>query len=284
MRSKKEPSIYEYTPGKPFNLKADATFHLYISQPSCGDASMLTLLEGQSAEVKEINENKKRVFEESVVDPKKRRKDADGREKAPFAPVLPPLLLAARAKGEVLRGREEYARKVYLSTITIGDRVDLDSMQRAVVDRLEGLKAVEDLPIPFAHNKTRILELDPSSKPITSHTGIVWFHAPMSQPEVIVEGRKQGYNARKGVWSDASKSQVCKQMLLRTGFMKLVTDEFLPDALKGKDLKSMTYHDLKEHAHDYCAARDLLLEHEKFKGWVVTSDFFEFSIRSLGFS
>ncbi|KAJ3414294.1 Alpha-aminoadipic semialdehyde dehydrogenase [Chytridiales sp. JEL 0842] len=103
-----------------FKLREDITFHLYISQASCGDASMGTLESSQSETARQINLEKKRKYEETEktteIEGDGAKKLKTSRDGVKSTKTDVPAFKEAQLRGLVLRGRDSYDKLGVLRT------------------------------------------------------------------------------------------------------------------------------------------------------------------------
>ncbi|KAJ3300051.1 tRNA-specific adenosine deaminase 1 [Blyttiomyces sp. JEL0837] len=350
---------------KPFALRDNVKFHLYISQGSCGDATMQSLLISQPQETRDMNEKKRKKFMEkhgqqretttdnSETNPNnsdaklgaassndhdetanalnKRVKSLDSgisengtarpstssstvhsqSQPQPQSSNLVPntsyprQLQDAMSRGMVIRGRESYEIRgalrtkpgrvdsdvslsmscsdkiarwntlglngalvghlmdpIYLSSITVGEWFDLESMKLAYVTRLNGIK---DLPYPYL-----------IASPLLFHSDILfpWQDSSNSTPLSPCDA---------GIYP---LPKISKQMLYRE-FISL-WEEHLRDLgyssiSRDVNFNEVTYREAKKMNVVYQTARDKFLSADNFKGWAFTDDmgghenFFAFS-------
>ncbi|KAI8825052.1 adenosine deaminase/editase [Fimicolochytrium jonesii] len=290
-----------------FKCRESVTFHLYISQSACGDASMGALERSQPEDARAENESKKRKWEESnMVDVDR----ADGTIST-GQDARPNVVLGDLIQPGLRRGRNDYAalgvlrtkparadaemtlsmscsdkiakwnvlglcgallshfiEPLYLKGITVGDLYDHVALQRALCDRIEGLKdlspgyrttqlELQASPIPYNWSKASILQAHPDAKPVSGDASILWDANYPIDVEVITQGRKQGFAAKKGVWHEKARA------------VAAVSVKALPETLREIDMCSATYGECKAASTDYRRCRDILLRH-KFMGWVLT--------------
>ncbi|KAI8612354.1 adenosine deaminase/editase [Chytriomyces sp. MP71] len=93
----------------PLALNASFTFHFYISQSPCGDASTECLDSSQSEEERFTNESKRRKYLDGTAQPSNSIPDAS-------TPTVPHEFAAAQRRGEVLRGRLDFTKHGILRT------------------------------------------------------------------------------------------------------------------------------------------------------------------------
>ncbi|KAJ3357791.1 tRNA-specific adenosine deaminase 1 [Entophlyctis luteolus] len=106
----------------PLILDADVRFYMYISQSPCGDASMAALESSQEEEVRQKNEAKRKEYLcsinlESTQSAKRSRRDGFNTSSPEAWNEFPEFLSAFDlSKGELVRGRNDYARVGVLRT------------------------------------------------------------------------------------------------------------------------------------------------------------------------
>ncbi|KAJ3059611.1 tRNA-specific adenosine deaminase 1, partial [Rhizoclosmatium hyalinum] len=177
---KNEKSIFTRTPpGSQYPLILSVpttTFHMYISQSPCGDASMTSLDETQTEDERSQNESKRRKF-------------LDGSSShSQESPTEPDAFTRAKQRGLVVRGRNDYSllgvlrtkpgrsdsemscsmscsdkiakwgvvgisgalislfvkEPVYLDSVSVGDLFEKEGLNRALVKRIEDVKGMPE--------------------------------------------------------------------------------------------------------------------------------------------
>ncbi|KAI8138465.1 adenosine deaminase/editase [Fennellomyces sp. T-0311] len=288
-------------------LRPGYTFHMYISQSPCGDASMTGIAETQTAEslaAFQAGSKRKSTFDiahltNNIYANKKRKTNLPqeafqrGRYGFDDLGVLrtkpgrldsePTLCMSCSDKlarwnalgiqSAVLSDILE--KPIYLESIVIGDLFDQPSLERALYGRMQNL----ELPAPYALHRPKIYHTTESfeaSKPvlelkyatvIPSGTAILWISGA-SKSEVLVHGRKQG--APKGKPTNSKTRSSIAKLALFQKFLECVP---LCRPLTEQD-KEMTYYEWKQRATAYQQAKTCLLD-QCFSQWVQTPKEFE---------
>ncbi|KAI8887402.1 hypothetical protein K501DRAFT_330629 [Backusella circina FSU 941] len=279
-----------------WQLKPNYSFHMYISQSPCGDASMTVLAESQStasfeafqAGIKRKKETDSRLIENAYGNKKQKLDNSNeiaGRGRFGFdqlgilrtkpgrvdaEPTLSMSCSDKLARWNVLGLQSALLANVfdpiYLESITIGDMFDQEALERALYQRVETIK---DLPSPYSLHQPIIYSTDihfESSKTVLESTEkytaviscstSICWVSGMDKQEVIVHGRKQG--APKGKTSNPkTRPSICKKSLLA---------KFLNST---KESSEKTLFELKKEATVYQQAKHCLLD-QLFQSWVQT--------------
>jgi tRNA-specific adenosine deaminase 1 len=202
------------------SLNPNLCFHFYSSELPCGDASMDSLERGQTEERRQLNEQKRREYEEAAkvresgkepevlsgairgrldysllgaLRTKPGRPDADPADSMSCSDKIARwnvVGIAGRWLSDLLR------QPIYLSTVVIGgDNFDAGAMERALHTRLEDLESF--LSPPFKLNKPLILPCElpfdkarSQKRSKTSPLGAVWWEGSL-KAETLVDGRLQ---------------------------------------------------------------------------------------------
>ncbi|KAK9767609.1 hypothetical protein K7432_002496 [Basidiobolus ranarum] len=243
--------------GTPFELiSSDITFHMYVSHCPCGDASTTSLANEQSLEALEnyTNFKKRKTLDEAKVitenvesiettvnqptsanSLKRGRVDYDCinvlRTKPGRGDAEPTLSMSCSdkiARWNVLGLQSAMLSSlippIYLSSITIGDLFEEQSVTRALCSRIQGINElpppyqVQEISIfhtkePFKWSKSHLKMVDPDKTIVPSPSAISWvYNNPKS--EAIVNGRKQGAKPGKdGTYPVKTRSLLSKASL-----------------------------------------------------------------------
>ncbi|KAJ3206660.1 tRNA-specific adenosine deaminase 1 [Entophlyctis luteolus] len=279
----------------PLILDADVRFYMYISQSPCGDASMAALESSQEEEVRQKNEAKRKEYLcsinlESTQSAKRSRRDGFNTSSPEAWNEFPEFLSAFDlSKGELVRGRNDYARVGVLRTKPC--RADAEmSLSMSCSDKLAKWNAVgisgaflSLLAAPvyldgiivgdlFDEQALRRAIID---RGFGLKTGLAWTKGDCDRPLQLLNnaGRRQGSgNPRKGVYPEASESHLCAKKLHKE-FLDLLciarNANRLPKILQPVAIETLAYKDTKKFSANYYQARKLFLEQLQFKGWVV---------------
>ncbi|KAJ3134099.1 hypothetical protein HK100_003840 [Physocladia obscura] len=279
VRTQTDSAISEPFAKYPLILDERISFEMYISQSPCGDASMASLEESQPDNDRVQNEAKRQKYLLENTDLSKSTETSSS---------LPPEFIAGQARGQVLRGRDDYkkigclrtkpgrvdsemsismscsdkiakwnivgisgallsmfSKPIYLKVISVGDLFDADGLQRALISRADGIRAL-------AWTK-----------------GIVKTGLQI----LSTSGRKQGHAKKNGVWMETSESNLCNNKLFCGEFLELVhlakAQNSLPDLLRYVEIDGKSYKELKKLSVHYNEVKTLLFNLESFEGWVV---------------
>ncbi|RCH87863.1 tRNA-specific adenosine deaminase 1 [Rhizopus azygosporus] len=278
-------------------LRPEYSFHMYISQSPCGDASMTALAAQQTSESFEQfqsgSNKRKRMVEyltENMYINKKQKISTQqfrrGRFEYDQLGVLrtkpgrvdsePTLCMSCSdklARWNVLGIQSALLtflfHPIYLSSVTIGDMYDHEAIKRALCQRLSSLEGlpssyrlncpiIAKTDIPFEASKS-VLEKRYAST-IPSSTSILWVKG-MAKSEVFVNGQKQG--APKGKPTTAkTRPSICKLNMFH---------EFLTIRQKEEkeEKEGQNYSEWKQGAIEYQKAKTCLLD-QVFQSWVQT--------------
>ncbi|ORY41034.1 adenosine deaminase/editase [Rhizoclosmatium globosum] len=292
---KNEKSIFTRTPpGSQYPLVLSVpttTFHMYISQSPCGDASMTSLDETQTEDERSQNESKRRKFLDgsSLMHSRKQTKRIGRRGRNDYSLLGVLRTKPGRSDSEMscsMSCSDKIAKwgvvgisgalislfvkePVYLDSVSVGDLFEKEGLNRALVKRIEGSK------VDFPYSKS-FLESKHTDKPspTTSDVCLGWTKGVPHNPLEVLSsnGRKQGHAKRKGEWHEKSESELCNNRL-RLLFLELIdaarAADALPACLKDVNLVNATYQEIKLHAKEYNDAKKALLDNETFRGWVV---------------
>lgn len=294
-----------YLQDEKFALKSEYSFHMYISQSPCGDASMTALADHQTPESFEQFQSgslkRKRVEETPFLTNNmfinKRQKGANqqfrrGRYEFDRLGVLrtkpgridsePTLCMSCSdklARWNVLGLQSSLLshlfHPIYLESITVGDMYHQDALERALYRRLD---ALEDLPQPYKLNHPVISKTEISfeaskssleksySSTIPCSTSILWVSG-MAKSEVFVNGQKQGAPKNKPT-NVKTRPSICKLSM----FHEFLNTYYLFKKQENDDTKS--YLEWKKEATGYQEVKIRLLE-QVFQSWVQTPSEYE---------
>ncbi|CAG8444980.1 4655_t:CDS:10 [Scutellospora calospora] len=237
----------------PFKLKDNITFHMYISQAPCGDASVTSTTLNQPPEEAELYNNsynrnidsQNQIFNDCEVKVynmkdgfRRGRIDYESfgvlRTKPGRIDSEPTLSMSCSDKiaqwnvvGLQSALLSELISPIYLSSITVGDMFYLEDLNRALYDRLQGLTNLphgyllhRPVIIPasekFERSKSYLSECLLDKDLIPSSTAIIWIKG-FKSAEILVSGKKQGTIKSKTTslyWSKA-RSLVTKLSLFQ---------------------------------------------------------------------
>ncbi|KAG0759566.1 hypothetical protein G6F57_009102 [Rhizopus arrhizus] len=283
-------------------LKPEYSFHMYISQSPCGDASMTALSNNQSLESfqqfqsgsnkrKRMEEEYPSIIENMYVNKKQKTSTQQfrrGRFEFDQLGILrtkpgrldsePTLCMSCSdkiARWNVLGTQSALLshlyHPIYLESITIGDMYDQHALERALYERV----SLADLPNSYYKlNRPVISSTDISFEAsktslektyeftIPCSTSILWVTG-MVKSEVFVNGQKQGAPKNKPT-NAKTRPSICKLSLLH---------EFLK-AFKKEHSESKSYLDWKKDAVEYQQVKSYLLD-QVFQSWVQTPNEYE---------
>jgi len=185
-------------------------------------------------------------------------------------------------------------KPIYLSSITVEDMYDSESLHRALITRADDVK---ELPLPFIRHKPNIWQSsknlfqytkkhveaeykrkqemaqvdDPSSnnkkkkKKIKADDKAIYWEKTMKQPEIIINGRKQGASPKNGVYNKKTWSDLCKYKMFELFYKTYqqnhsVSLENSNDdvVIENKEPKPKSYHEFKKESIAYQTAKNYL--------------------------
>ncbi|RIA92541.1 adenosine deaminase/editase [Glomus cerebriforme] len=291
---------------KPFLLKDKLSFHMYISQAPCGDASTTSLASNQSdglymnsydhlsrqIDDRENDRNLNICDKVYVANGKKgfRRGRIDYnslgvlRTKPGRFDSEPTLSMSCSDKialwnivGLQSALLSELISPIYLSSIIVGDMFSQDSLVRAFYGRIENLN---DLPNEYSLHKPIIFktneQFERSKFYLSSHfpnENLVSSSTGADSPEVLVAGRKQGAikSKKTGGYSYKTRCSVTKLCLFQRVYslLKQIPANFVPFNLRNfiEPQNNETYRTYKLASKDYQTAKRILRE-QKFNQWI----------------
>ncbi|TPX63589.1 hypothetical protein SpCBS45565_g06496 [Spizellomyces sp. 'palustris'] len=289
-----------------FQLAEGISFHMYISQSACGDASMAALLKSQTEEERKENEIKALMFLEKktegpgatmVIAPSS-NKVLRGRADITSMGVLrtkpgrvdaePTLSMSCSDKiarwnvlglgGGVL---SYFIEPLYLESIVVGDLYDGEAMERAFCERISGIYELPDPSFlrqvviffgarpmcPAAIKLSRFLRIhDLQLSPGMQVTRVILKRSPMAGGKVLPQKMERG---------------VLRRALLFEEFrslLEIIPVDELPVPLGKIDFSRHSYRHVKRANTSYQTAKAALLG-QKFQSWVVNpADLEEFYI------
>ncbi|ORX43821.1 hypothetical protein BCR36DRAFT_406649 [Piromyces finnis] len=194
-------------------------------------------------------------------------------------------------------------KPIYLSSVTVEDMYDEVSLNRALITRVDDVK---ELPLPFERNKpdiwkssqylfpytkryieeknkekasSQIKDLSNKKKKrnrVKADDKALYWNKVMNQPEVIINGRKQGASPKNGIYNKKTWSDLCKYKMFEQFFktyhyvlqyqqkqqqqQQQITNkqENLTNFLIKDKLEQKSYQEFKNESKTYKKAKDFL--------------------------
>ncbi|CDH52104.1 adenosine deaminase editase [Lichtheimia corymbifera JMRC:FSU:9682] len=288
-------------------IKDGYSFHMYISQSPCGDASMSAVAELQTEESQAAFESgsKRKVIKYDMLDnntyASKRRKVSFSKEQQAFhrgrygfdqLGILrtkpgrldsePSLCMSCSdklARWNVLGIQSGLLadlidKPIYLDSIVVGDMYDHEALERALYGRLENLK---DLPNPYKLHRPRIyhtdIEFESSKlKMEEDNKGTV---IPSGTTILWIPGIQKPEVIVHGKKQGAPKGKPLTAKT-RSSICKLSLLQQYINARQctSEEKHSRTYRAWKHQSQEYQMAKDQLLD-QCFSNWVQTPELYE---------
>ncbi|KAJ1973636.1 hypothetical protein H4R35_004012 [Dimargaris xerosporica] len=183
-------------------------------------------------------------------------------------------------------------KPVHLQSVTVGDWYDATALQRALLDRLNYPLPTQAVPpdlailpttreFPYRQFAPLSANGDCAAERVPADAALAW-HRGALQPEVLVQGRKQGFAVKKDQpYSPKGLANISKRAMLGL-FAETMAQwcAYLDDqgqALQAhwvrtelvQNLSTLSYSEVKAKAVEYQRSKQLLLE-TRFSRWVKT--------------
>lgn len=265
-------SILEKNVGETkWKIRQGVSFHMYVSQAPCGDASMhavksngdpeQTIDEWQPSKRSKLNSCGIRRGREDFGADLGLPRTKPGRADAPLALCMSCSDKIARwtilgVQGALLMNL--LAEPVYLSSLTVADDFHRESLNRALNDRISknlNLKSPYKSQRIQLYESSHLWEHRRAEGKSASFESFVWFKG-MEKPEWIVKGRKKGSAPPK----DDSLYLACQPAVSKEKIL-LELRKIIPDL-------AADYQTLKEHQREYQVAKAEFLDSDPFKSWI----------------
>ena len=255
--------------GECYALRNDVSFHLYISKPPCGDASVFGLHENHQNRLRRGIARVTPADGEGAIHiswPPEEDKTFDQYTSREERARLHKMCCSAKIARWNVTGVQGallslYIEPVYFSSITIGSHFNEGHLRRAVYERVS---KIEELRAPYHVNNPDLYSVsDPDDTNEKSHKMSLNWYLRLEQTVTGTGNRgEELIESQYGKPNSHQMSRLCKRELYKC-FTSLWND-FAPQVLKqqlpGEDIREQPYSKVKDLAETYQTAKTKVAE------------------------